>query len=272
MGVNVSRRRSIVLAAAVTMLISVPGVISAPAGAAPAAPTGACGLLADAQVQQHISGPGAAALARQCDRERRGVPFAETQAPTPEGQLAPAAAEKSEPGIQAVDVLVNNRATDTFPQSTQSETSTAVRSTTVLVAYNDSGQFAATGDFTGYSRSTNSGASFTDQGPPTTPLGALSSVSGDPVLVSDFNRMATDTSLFYMANLATNAAGTSIIGVHRSGNGAASGLALRPLGSSRTRNGWPSTTAPPSPAGSTPAGGASAGPTASSSPAPPTSA
>ncbi|HEV8562521.1 MAG TPA: sialidase family protein [Actinophytocola sp.] len=216
-----NRKRSIVLSAAVTLLLSGPVVTSAPAGAAAPAPPGACGLLADAQVRQYISGPGAAALARQCDRERSGAPYAETQAPTPEGQLASAAAEKSEPGIQAVDVLVNNRATDTFPRTTQSETSTAVRSTTVLVGYNDSGQFLTSGDFSGYSRSTNSGASFTDMGPPTTPLGQISSVSGDPVMVSDFNRMATDTALFYMANLATNAAGTSIIGVHRSGNGGA---------------------------------------------------
>lgn len=208
-------KRSVFIAA-ITLLLSVPGVTQA----AQAAPPPSCALLADQQVRQYLSAPGSAALQRQCQLELLGQQHVEQQAPTPEGQLAPAAPE-SGAGILAADVLVNNRATDTFPHSTQSETSTAVRSTTVLVAYNDSGQFAATGDFTGYSRSVNSGASFTDQGPPTSPLGAISATSGDPVLVSDANRMASDTALFYMANLANNTAGTSIIGVHRSGNGAA---------------------------------------------------
>ncbi|HZM79447.1 MAG TPA: sialidase family protein [Candidatus Limnocylindrales bacterium] len=200
-----------------TGVVVASNLFAIPVQAAPAA-GGACALAAQKQVQQMISGPGAVALARQCERERLGLPFEPGQAATPEGQMAP---ESADPGIQLVDLLINNRATDTFPNSTQSETSTAVRSTTVLVGYNDSGQFAATGDFSGYSRSTNSGASFTDMGPPTTPLGAISSVSGDPVLVSDANRMATDTALFYMANLASLANGTSIIGVHRTGNGGA---------------------------------------------------
>lgn len=64
------------------------------------------------------------------------------------------------------DVVVNNNvgATGTS-QFTQSGTSTLVFGSTVLVAFNDSGSFAATNDqLTGYSRSTDGGLTFTDMG------------------------------------------------------------------------------------------------------------
>jgi hypothetical protein len=114
-----------------------------------------------------ISGPGETSLSLRCGRIL--VP------PPPAKRPAPAGA----------DILVNNRATDTFPHVTQSETSVAVFNKLVLVGYNDSGQFFLTGDFTGYSRSTDGGATWTDMGPPTTPLGAVSAVFGDPVLMVD---------------------------------------------------------------------------------------
>ena len=79
------------------------------------------------------------------------------------------------------DVPVNDPSGDTTPTShTQSETAIAVNPVTgtVCSGYNDSQHFFATNEgFTGFSRSTDGGATFTDQGP----LGANS--SGDPSIV-----------------------------------------------------------------------------------------
>src|SRR5438874_3900274 len=61
--------------------------------------------------------------------------------------------------------LVNDPALDTTGQDTQSENSTLAFGSTVLVSYNDSGSNAGSpNQFTGWSRSTNGGASFTDMG------------------------------------------------------------------------------------------------------------
>lgn len=72
------------------------------------------------------------------------------------------------------DVVVNDNlgATGTS-QFTQSSTSTLVFGSTVIVAFNDSGSFAASNNqFTGYSRSNDGGLTFTDMGRlPANPLG-----------------------------------------------------------------------------------------------------
>ena len=80
----------------------------------------------------------------------------------------------------ATDVLVNNNAGSTGTGNfTQSETDLAVFGNTVLATFNDSGSFATGSHFTGWSRSTDGGATFTDGG-----LLPNSSVgdAGDPVI------------------------------------------------------------------------------------------
>src|SRR5438309_516117 len=72
-----------------------------------------------------------------------------------------------------VNVLVNNPAADTTSQDTQSETSSvsfinASGQQVVVVGFNDSGSFDPSFNppfhFTGYARSTDGGATFTDLG------------------------------------------------------------------------------------------------------------
>lgn len=68
--------------------------------------------------------------------------------------------------LTPLDARVNNPATDTPPIFTQSEPTIAFNPNTgtICSAWNDSGQFFATGSFNGYGRSTNGGLSFTDLG------------------------------------------------------------------------------------------------------------
>lgn len=56
-------------------------------------------LATDPQVHQLISGPGAVALAAQCERERAGQPLDAVQPATPEGQLSPSTPDAAGPGI-----------------------------------------------------------------------------------------------------------------------------------------------------------------------------
>src|SRR5262245_58902483 len=89
------------------------------------------------------------------------------------------AAIDSSPG--AADVLANNNAGATGTANyTQSETSVIAFGNTVLIAFNDSGSISGgTNKFTGFSRSTDGGVTFTDGGTlPTNPGGD----GGDPVL------------------------------------------------------------------------------------------
>jgi hypothetical protein len=81
------------------------------------------------------------------------------------------------------NILVNDPARDTTTNDTQSETSTIAFGNTVLTAFNDSGSHALNSTkFTGWSRSTDGGATFTDMGElPTNTNGD----AGDPVLVRD---------------------------------------------------------------------------------------
>jgi hypothetical protein len=95
--------------------------------------------------------------------------------PLPPGNPAP-------PGTN--DVLTNNNAGgSTTSGFTHSETTTIAFGSTVLVGYNDSGEYTGTGNkFTGWSRSTDGGATFTDGGAlPTNPNGDV----GDPVFARD---------------------------------------------------------------------------------------
>ena len=86
---------------------------------------------------------------------------------------AASGAQAAAPAVRSANlrnVLVNNPALDTheIDQTTQSETTIAVAGSHVAVGYNDSQQtglaMTAASDLTGYSYSTNGGASFTDGG------------------------------------------------------------------------------------------------------------
>jgi hypothetical protein len=117
----------------------------------------------------------------------------------PSGPLAPP------PG----NVLVNNPAVDTTARDTQSETSIVHGSgSNVVVAFNDSN--AGANHFTGWSASTNNGASFTDKG--SLPASAEGD-SGDPVLARD-----ETTGVIYMTTLG-NATGTHLQTFRSTDNG-----------------------------------------------------
>ncbi len=97
-----------------------------------------------------------------------------------------------------IDVPVNDRAGDSGPSQTQSETSMAVSLAigTVCVGYNDSFHRIQGEGVTGFSRSTDGGATFTDQG-------ALDPDSdGDPSLV-----WRRADGIFYFATLAEGGIG-----------------------------------------------------------------
>ncbi len=104
-------------------------------------------------------------------------------------------------------LLVNNPSVDSGDVTTQSESSLARSGSVVVVGYNDSGGFAATGSFTGYAYSQDDGASFVDAGV-LAPVAGGNNI-GDPSVVA-WN------GVFFFATLATDAAGTSFIGVSRS--------------------------------------------------------
>lgn len=168
----------------------------------------------DEELLGNISGPGEIALKVNCGKIAR---------PAGNGAAEPSQVDQDSAAVADVpalglDLLVNNRV-DVIPQQTQSEVSIVKVGSIVLTGFNDSGNFFPTGDFSGYSRSVNGGATWLDMGPPTTPLGALTAVFGDPVLAADINRTIAPTGLAqrtYFANLADTAGGVSIIGVHRS--------------------------------------------------------
>ncbi len=108
------------------------------------------------------------------------------------------------------NVLVNNPALDTTPQDTQSETTLLVFGSTVLSAYNDSGSNAIDPTkFTGYSRSTDGGATFTDMGQLPNDLNGD---AGDPVLVRD-----NTSGAIYLATLSNGA--SNVIQVFKSTDG-----------------------------------------------------
>ena len=126
------QRRSIALTA-VTVVVA---ILLSGALAIAAAPE--CALLNDSEVMALISGAGETALMIKCD------------------EIAPAEIPSTPPeptevlSALGVEIMVNDRTLDAGKANrTQSETSVAVSGNTVLVGFNDSGQFTganATGD------------------------------------------------------------------------------------------------------------------------------
>jgi sugar lactone lactonase YvrE len=108
------------------------------------------------------------------------------------------------------NVQVNDSSTDTEESTTQSETTIAKSDVTgtIVAGWNDSGELI-NGSFTGYGRSTDGGATWTDLGSFEPPPGG--SHFGDPTLT-----IHQTTGRFYFATLAQDASGRSIIGVGRS--------------------------------------------------------
>src|SRR6266581_8722370 len=86
--------------------------------------------------------------------------------------------------LPSVNVQINNNTGFTCPQGfTHSETTALSFGTTIIGGFNDSGSFAIAGNqFTGFSRSTDGGVTWTDGG--TLPASAGGD-AGDPVLARD---------------------------------------------------------------------------------------
>ena len=127
-----------------------------------------------------------------------GIKFGNIAAPRalqPADNAAALSGEAPPVDVIPTNVLVNNPAVDATIQDTQSETSIVLGSgSVVLVGYNDSGSFIGTAQFTGWSRSTDGGLTFTDMGK--LPLSANGD-AGDPVLARD-----TTSGKIYFATLA----------------------------------------------------------------------
>ncbi len=199
-------RIAVSFAAAATLLAAL--LLAAPAGGAvrPHGTDAACSLLERNDVRSLISGAGERALRIHCGLLTREAARPDTR-PRPVAPLARA------------DVLVNNRGTDVWPQITQSETTVAVSGDVTLAGWNDSGEFFPNGDFSGYGRSIDRGATWTDMRTPTTPLDGVNAVFGDPVLMADLDRNVGQSGVFYFANLGEATNGDAIISVHKTTDG-----------------------------------------------------
>lgn len=195
-------RLGVAIGAIAAMMTTLLG--AAPAGGASSSPDAVCALLDRADVREQISAAGELALKLRCGL----ISPADVARPNASGQLTAPLVD---------DTLVNDRSTDTWTHITQSETTVAVNRGTMLVGYNDSGEFGTEGDFSGYARSTDGGVTFTDLGQPTTPLNGITGVFGDPVLYADRDRDAGDSGVYYFANLAETSS-NAIISVHRTQN------------------------------------------------------
>jgi hypothetical protein len=194
-----------VLTSVLTLNSITSGAATSSVGIAMGVGPGACSLLDDPEFLAAISGAGESSLRSRCN----STLAATGSTPSPRRVVAG----------PATDRLVNDRSTDTYPHITQSETTVAVSGSTVLVGYNDSGEFALNRNFTGYSRSLDGGANWTDMGTLTVPLGDVANVFGDPVAVADRTRTAAQTAVFYFSNLAADSSGRSIISVHTTADG-----------------------------------------------------
>jgi hypothetical protein len=122
--------------------------------------------------------------------------------------------------LPSVNVLVNNNNGFTTCDNsfTQSETSVVSFDNTIIVGFNDSGSYAggSTNHFTGYTRSTDGGVTWTDGG--TLPASANGDL-GDPVLARD-----SSTGRIYFATL-TFPPNDNVIQVFRSTDDGATFLA-----------------------------------------------
>src|SRR5438874_3017808 len=120
--------------------------------------------------------------------------------------------------IPSVNALINNNnGSIGTAQFTQSETSTVAFGSTIVATYNDSGSFASGNHFTGWSRSTDNGVTWTDLG--FLPSGALGDV-GDPSIARD-----NTTGVLYLATLGFNGASVPNLDLFRSTDNGASWLA-----------------------------------------------
>jgi len=169
-----------------------------------------CDLLSDPRAMRNVSAMGERSLREACAGKAALSP----------GRLSSALAYLQSwlldfrhwAHAQTPNRLANNPATDTYPRITQNETTiTAVGNNPniILVGYNDTGEFAF-GSATGWARSTNGGATWTDRG---ALLAATGQIHGDPVLASNAG------SNVYFANLFTPAGGAGEVGVARSTDG-----------------------------------------------------
>jgi hypothetical protein len=196
-------RVRLLLALAVTAAMTASVFLSAgPAGAVrhQEAADSVCSLLSRPDVMSQISAAGEVALKVRC------------------GLIAPDAPGSPSAINGRPERLVNDRSTDTWTHITQSETTVAISGSTVLAGWNDSGEFNPNGDFSGYGRSTDRGNTWTDMRTPTTPLGPVSAVFGDPVLMADLDRNPGDAGVFYFSNLG-DSSGNPIISVHKTTDG-----------------------------------------------------
>jgi hypothetical protein len=109
--------------------------------------------------------------------------------------LVPSVMPSAGAPVAGADVQVNDPATDTPESTTQSETSMAVLGNTICAGYNDSGA----NRYSGYARSTDGGATWTD-------LGEIGNF-GDPVIA-----VHDASGTFYYAEIAT-IGGNPAIGV-----------------------------------------------------------
>lgn len=142
-------------------------------------PQAACALLDDAKARGLMSAMFERRLLEACGRLN---------------ELGAVASEAAalRPALLGTDVMVNNPAGDSGVSQTQSETSIAVNENTGVICsgYNDSYSGVITGKgFTGFSRSADGGATFTDQG-------AINLSYGDPSVV-----WRKSDGLFYFASL-----------------------------------------------------------------------
>src|SRR6266478_5494080 len=103
--------------------------------------------------------------------------------------------------LPSVNALINNNTGITGCNDfTQSETTVVSFSSTIVAGFNDSGSFAGgtTNHFTGFSRSTDGGVTWTDGG--TLPASAAGD-AGDPVLARDSNVASAFFNRIYFATL-----------------------------------------------------------------------
>lgn len=172
---------------------------------------GPCWLL-ESDKREFLSGAAETALMNVCSDQ---LPGGEGFAPKDRELLAGPAFLGKRLTLAPANLLVNDPTADIPDSTTQSETAIAVYGSTVIVGYNDSGEFLpltpGVSSYNGYARSVDAGATFTD-------LGKLLPVPGG------FNLghpdIAVDSSgNFYYSMMALDATLRSMIGVAKSTNG-----------------------------------------------------
>lgn len=144
-----------------------------------------CAALDDPSIRPYMSSALETALLYECDRTEELSAALPKSGSESGGESAASAPGAPSAALIGSNVLVNNPAGDAGGAThTQSETSIARNpfTGTLCASYNDSysGVVLGTG-FSGFSRSTNNGASFADRGP--VPAGSAGPSRGDPSVV-----------------------------------------------------------------------------------------